>query len=350
MKVFLDTSIFVQQNFFTGKKMEHLSKLANQKIIDLFITSVNDREIEKKITDEYYKFVEAENFLLKKVDSTHKIVKNFYDIEDLRFASSEYLLDSLLSKYRRYKEFAKIQIIQPCENFDINSIISDYFNIKPPFSNTKEKKSEFPDAISVKIITDYLKSKNTTAIYLTVDKDFDECDFQNLEIKKDIDNILEEIGKSINPKLFDDETNIKNTITQKIDLFKPFICEELELSMLMHVIDIFNESVDSNYILPEIRSLDITDIIVFDVTDTYVGFNCSGNYIVDVRLLNKDNLLNDIIQISLATKKIIISDNKLSFRGQFHTSLYYEYEFPYEILQDSIEISEDELIKTIENI
>ena len=157
MNIFLDTSIFIQQNFFRGKKLENLAKLASQGFIKLFLTSLNDKEIIKKINDECDKLEEAESLFLRKLETTHKIVKNFYELEEMNNFITKNLRDNLLNKYEDFKDFAKIKIIKTSDYFDIESVIDDYFLNNPPFSNKKEKKSEFPDAISLKIISEYLE-------------------------------------------------------------------------------------------------------------------------------------------------------------------------------------------------
>ena len=56
---------------------------------------------------------------------------------------------------------------------DVKEIFSDYFNARPPFSSTGNKKAEFPDAFILKGIIDYCKENpNETLLVISDDSDW----------------------------------------------------------------------------------------------------------------------------------------------------------------------------------
>lgn len=348
MNIFLDTSIFVQQNFFRGKKLENLGKLANQGLINLYITTINDKEVNKKIIEECDRLKETESSFLRKLETTHKIVKNLYDLEDFNEFITENLIEDLLEKYEKFKEFSKIKIIKTSDYFDIDSIINDYFLSKPPFSDIKNKKSEFPDAISLKIIIEYLELHKIDAIYLTLDTDFNNIQLENLQIINNIDTILEDISKIKNSEIFDNETFIKNTIKENIKLFEPYIIDEIGLSLTLHLLNYVQDTIDFEIIDKKIKLTKITDIEIFDVGSDYIGFNCKGSYQAKL-IINDYDLLISKIEEFPNLKQLNFQKNATIFTGTFNTSIYYEYQFPYKIDEFSIEISEDEILTSIEN-
>ena len=185
-------------------------------------------------------------------------------------------------------------------------------------------------------------------IYLTLDSDFNNIEIEKLQIENNIDTILEELSKLKNSEIFDDETIIKNTIKENIKLFEPYIIDEIGLSVTLHLLDLVKDSIDFDIIDKNVKLVEISDIDIFDVGSDYIGFNCKGKYEAKLIIKNQE-ILNHKIEEFPNLKQLNFKKNSTSFFGTFSTSLYYEYEFPYKIDEFNIEISDDEILTSIEN-
>lgn len=351
MIIFIDTSIFIKENFFKGKKLERLGVLSNQNHINLMLTQIIDQEIIKNLKQKVNDVSNAQKTFKRQLETKYKIIKNAIESDQL-FLFDEYFVQNLLmKKYSNFKSFARIKIIAPNSNFNISEIIDDYFKRQPPFDQEK-KKEEFPDALSFKIMEDYCKEKNKKAIFLTADNDFSNIKSDYIHINNDINDLLEEIIKGAEPELFDNENQVKNCINKDIYLFKPFIEEELRLDVLMHALDIFHKydeeiSFDSKVI----SEFEVMNIEIFDISDHSIGFKCSGDF--QSYLYPKfegDFKITDNPKILLQENLDLKSKNHFRFVGNYEGTFYYSFEFPYEIEKDSIQIEEEKIIKEIKNI
>lgn len=351
MNIFIDTSIFIKENFFKGKKLERLAILSNQHHINLMITEIIDNEIIKNLKKQILDVSNAQKKFKRQLETRYRIIKNSFESDELILFNDYYLENSLLEKYSNFKSFARIQIIKPKANFNISKIISDYFDDQPPFEQEK-KKEEFPDALSFKILEDYCKDKNEKGIFLTTDNDFSNINSDYIDIKNDINELLEEIIKGAEPELFENETQVKNCINKDIELFKPLIEEELRLDILMHALDIFHKydeeiSFDSKVI----SEFEIMNIDIFDISEHSIGFKCSGDF--QSYLYPKfegDFNISDNPKILLQENLDLKSTNHFRFVGNYESTFYYTFEFPFEIEKDSIQIEEEKIIREIKSI
>lgn len=346
MNIFIDTSIILQENYFSGKKLERLGTLGNQGNLKIFFTIVVENEIKSKINLDCENLLQAQKTFKRQLDTKYKIIKNLDKSFDFELVNENYVLADLLDKYERFKKFAKIEIIKPNKEFDISQILDNYFKNNPPFSNGN-KKHEFPDAISFKIAEDYLKSKNQTGVYLTVDKDFEKLKSNNLTIQTDINELLEQTIKKVNPKIFDDKNHIINAISKDINLFIPGIKAEIELDLPIHHESIFDKhNVEISVDNLDFLEFNIVEYEIFDITENWIGFLCKGNFIADLYYSKAEREEKEkydrIIQLeNLGTNGIV------KYKGEFETSCYYEYEFPYQVIKESIEIDEEKSIRNV---
>lgn len=85
----------------------------------------------------------------------------------LAHVSAEKIAESITEEYER---FAKNFIMLPY--VDAEEVFADYFNAKPPFAATGEKKAEFPDAFVLKGLLKYC-AQNPDAQILVISNDTD---------------------------------------------------------------------------------------------------------------------------------------------------------------------------------
>lgn len=353
MNIFIDTSIVIQENYLSGIKLKRLAVLSNQGFVKLFFTNIVDNEIFSNISSESEKLIQAEKTFTRQLETKHRIAKNLYDFENLTFVSNSYFQfeERMKEKFERFKEFSKIEIIFPKESFDISKLIDDYFKINPPFG-LNNKKNEFPDAISFMIAEDYLNSIDAKGFYLTNDSDFNEIKSNFLTVKNDISDVLEEITKENNSEYFVTETQILKCIQTDIHLFIPGIASEVELDVMIHHEMLFEKygmqiSNESQYA----KEISITDFEIFDITEDSIGFKCIGTYVCDIHYLLHEDFSFETHNRVIELEKIILqNDGLVTYQGDFETTIYYNFEFPFQVIPQSIEIDEEKSIKSIKSI
>ena len=163
--VFLDTNIFSSAKFnYNSGNLYNFLENAKEHSIQVYITSVVETEIKKQIKHVSQKHHEAiYNAIL------NGAIK--YDMEFTRGNDfCDYMESRLLELFGNMIENYDIKII-PCSlNVDDTDLLMDmHYDIKPPF--TKDKKSEFKDAISLINILNFIRKKDGwhNTIFATLD-------------------------------------------------------------------------------------------------------------------------------------------------------------------------------------
>src|SRR5699024_2028864 len=145
--IFLDTSIFVANNFLEGNRIKSIYRLAKNKEIKVILPQLVFDEIinqvKKNIDD-------AENSFKKNRNRT-KVLRNIpslaskFDLFD-NAKAKEKLIELIKDKF----EESNFEIID-YPTINIQEVFQSYFNHNFPFSNGI-KKNEFPDAFALKTI------------------------------------------------------------------------------------------------------------------------------------------------------------------------------------------------------
>lgn len=334
MVVIIDTSIFMQENFFSGKKITRLATLANQGFVKLFITTVIDEEIKSNIGKSVQSLLSESKRFTRALDTKHKIVKNLYRIDELT-VDYQFIEESLLRKYEEFKDFARIKVIKPEAHFNITSILELYFSSSPPF-NVDKKKSEFPDAISVKIAEDYCKSNNIKATYLSADADFEGIQSTTLTFNNNLNNTIELITKSLHPDKYQEEALVFQFIKEEEGLFLSSVESEVSIELAIYFENLTGFTIEIPSKNISINQISIDEYDIFDIGTSYVGFSTRGTYQAMV-VIDSNHL--ELLEDSLFQIK---EGAYVEMKGEFEMTFYYDYDFPYEVYQDAIDFDEDE--------
>ena len=194
-KVFLDTSIFIKENFVAGKKLKAFLKHAEASNIELIITSITLRECLANIE----KYSSDANSSLKKflreLDNKAKIFKNVPSLSFIFKLGDEFKYDDelVVLKHQFVKQIDKCFTNIPIDSEVTSKVINDYFNFEVPFKNGK-KKHEFPDAFVLNSLESWSK-ENKEKIYVVADDD-DLISFKSkylIPVRK-YDELLEQIS------------------------------------------------------------------------------------------------------------------------------------------------------------
>lgn len=194
-KIFIDTSVFIQENFFKGSKLNAFYKHAKEGEIELFITVITINEVLANVEKKFEQANQVFKSTIKELDTKAKVLKNIegfnyiFGLNDAFDASKE--LKNLKKKMHRTlnENFKVIEI-------DISKtmkIFDDYFQEKSPFK-AGQKKEEFPDAFVLNSLETWCL-KNKEKIYiLSTDPDILNYPSQKIIPIKEYDKLLNQIS------------------------------------------------------------------------------------------------------------------------------------------------------------
>ncbi|GIM57276.1 hypothetical protein CAPN006_16690 [Capnocytophaga canimorsus] len=177
--IFIDTSIFIEQNFIYGYKIKTIFEQAEKGEIKIILPKLIYDEILNRISIK----IEEE------VKTTQKLslLKNIYEN---KIGEASLIVKKFQSVFKETIKRAKVEIIEyPKDVAIIEEIFTNYFQIRPPFG-TKSKKCEFPDAFTLKILENWAIEKEKTIKVFSNDNDIKSIESEHLKV--------EDFGKFVN--------------------------------------------------------------------------------------------------------------------------------------------------------
>lgn len=291
--IFIDTSIFESENYFEGKNINILFNLSKQGLVEIKITEIVYREILTRIENHITKAVnlykkdklnfEREARILRNVD----ILNHHFEKVDFKKIKED-AKEQIVTKFNEIVKNYNIEIINS-DIADINEIINDYFEIKPPFKDGL-KKNEFPDAININTIKKWCEINNVTSVYITNDKDFANYKNEFVNCSHSLPSILEflytedddiqyefitsifkksifEIKSKIEEDFIDDLNLLAFSNLENDAFYEDVECDFLEINEINVIIGTINEIED------EIFSYEIEMDITFSVEAYYTDLS-----------------------------------------------------------------------------
>lgn len=258
--IFVDTSVFYAENFFQTDRIKTLFSLAKEGKVHLVITKITYEEIKKHLLERvdtmyttYKKLTKDRGMqILKDIDPKYLMEKIDKDeIKDL-FVER---LDEMLAENN-------CVLIQYTE-IDIKDVFEKYFNNDYPFGKG-DKKSEFPDAFSLKMIEKWCHLSKKKCIVLSADGDLINYKSEYLDIVPDYKLFLEDAVIKVE-QLSKTKSEIRNRLHSLIhETHKEFIITMLKEWFSKHVHPIWHakyiEGVDTFTPDIEIKEFYITSI------------------------------------------------------------------------------------------
>ncbi len=284
--VFIDTQVYINESYNFNEK-GNLSYFRKQ-IIDgkvVHLTSeIVVREVEKHIKKDVSEVINNYN---KVVDDRKFAIFREKGCVQLQKIKELEMVEEAVSIFHTYLSDTKAFKLSS-STIDLESVISDYFEVKTPFGIKKDKKSEFPDAFNISMLRKYAMH-NRLVIIVSGDGDF--SNEEDIVCFKTLSELLDAI-------------NSQEEITQKVKEYlkskRQYIFDEVE-SFLM----------DNGYALE------------VDGTDTDRKGYQNGVEYEEVELLSftPKSLANiEVVNIDLSEKKITITLDckaKLEFSCSF---------------------------------
>ncbi len=74
-------------------------------------------------------------------------------------------------RFSQFAEVTSLKIVEAQDYVMIGNLIQKYFQAKQPFSETRKKKNEFPDAIALMSLETWANKNQTKIIVVTSDND-----------------------------------------------------------------------------------------------------------------------------------------------------------------------------------
>jgi hypothetical protein len=166
--VFLDTEVFVHFGFqYASTPFKALSDLIAKGRLKLVITDVVIREVEARIekavhdaTGAHKRFSKEEGRVLRGV-TLEGIAAKVQKFDEAA------VVKNLKENFYKFLEDHNAVTIET-KQVSLDEVMDDYFATKPPFG-TGDKKSEFPDAFTVKALVDWGDSESAEILVVSGD-------------------------------------------------------------------------------------------------------------------------------------------------------------------------------------
>ena len=163
--VFLDSNVFVGEKFnFNSTSLSSLKQYLDSGLINLYTNDIVLKEVKQNIKSELeYHIGQASKIINKQSEFKCAISKEENDYINKILSNAPQKLESVFDSYVEGAIVLDYNTVSVIELFD------NYFNTKAPFEESKEKKAEFPDAVIIMSIEEYLKKQNILMHVVTND-------------------------------------------------------------------------------------------------------------------------------------------------------------------------------------
>jgi hypothetical protein len=263
--IFIDTEVFVSNNFFQSANLQRLAEFGNSNTVNLYLTEITKNEIQSNIKENLLNAQHEINNFKKLISNKGKILKNLENFKpyiELPTLEINLDFDRMSLELDNFIEKGKINFI-PYKLADLEKVVNSYFNQSPPFSLGK-KKYEFPDAIVLSAIENWC-IKNEQKIYAISN----DSDFNNYVSNKIITiSNIKEILDIINRQYKTDKTDKTDWITNVYKLNEEQIIEKIKDAFIKKIEDKIGFDID-------IYDVNVENIMLYDAS--LVQCNTSSN-------------------------------------------------------------------------
>lgn len=180
--IFLDSSIFISNNYFASELINQLFFLARKKQVEIFITDVVEKEITKNIKESY----ELISNCLKK----NNVWKNIH-LSEIPFLIEKHnkIVDETVNKLSQLVSNDIIKIIKTSNSIN-DKLLKLYFENKVPFNN-KKKKNEFLDGFILLTIEEWCIKNAKKVVLFSEDPDILNYTCKHFTVSKNLSEFVE---------------------------------------------------------------------------------------------------------------------------------------------------------------
>jgi len=277
--VFIDTSIFVSENFnIAGTKFKTLAYLAQANRIYIKSSDITYREIISNIEEN----VESAEKSIHKTKKEARILRNLGHKSSYKALFADFprdkIVDKISKQIRRYFISSKIEIIRALKTSPA-VVFDKYFNKKPPFGLEK-KKSEFPDAFVLSALEDWCDKNNQSIFVISHDPDMASacCSSERLEYLPSLQAFLglvidhdQAIAKLAHERFQRNVANIRNLISDQLEGSYVFLKDQ-----------------DGEGTITSISEIILGDPSIINITDQVVTFEFQSKVFITADIWFKD--------------------------------------------------------------
>lgn len=223
--VFIDTSVFISNNFLEGNLIKQLLKLSKEGFIKIVLPEIIVQElksnISKNVTEglQKHKKFKTEARMLRNIPTLSSLFSEIDEskaIEDLNLLFDAKLKDATV-------------LIPPYPELNIGHVFARYFKGEAPFGEGK-KKNEFPDAFVLASLEAWCEKETVKCTVLSTDQDIEGYESPVLSIRLDYKDYVDEKIKEVE-KLKKHE---KRLLTLEIEFGKQLEKIQNEVSNWVH--------------------------------------------------------------------------------------------------------------------
>lgn len=287
--VFIDTNIFEAQRYhFGGPKLSALAELLSSNSVRLLLPEIIESEILRHMRERAAESLNESFTASQLADSPFLKGQKWWPVPWIPKSAKKEFVEKMSSRCRDIAKefFGRFQtLILSNATADIRLICLWYDQKLPPFGDKRDKKSEFPDAIALSIISNYaIESRQPVAVV--------SADRLVGEFCKNSTNYLvhfltiEELAENLiqNPTLIDQ---------RKAAILENTVPIDLALRELLGFTTIYSKSITTMDIIEEaFGNIDIKDVKLLGVGKfgTVVSFNAVVNYRRKLRYIDNINV------------------------------------------------------------
>lgn len=277
--IFLDTSLFIKENFLEGKRIKSIFSLASKGYFKLYFSIITIEEVKNQYKKRITGAIEKHNQLINDKTNDIRVLRNnksgkdilrkFPKANELCLEFNELLSDSI-------SEAGATILDYPILN--IKGVFEDYFLGRSPFGGA-DKKAEFPDAFALAHIACWAADHKSKAIILTQDKDFTKHTYGSVVVDHEyekyvqdklkllledrislLEKIYDEKSEQIDKEILDwvqDQLWIDSTYDNAVNYMDihEISIEELEIvSKSYEIIGVESDKIDDQYIYIEVMA------------------------------------------------------------------------------------------------
>lgn len=280
--VFLDTEPFKALALdFSSNNLKRLIRLAKEGELQLILTDVTEQEIRNHI-DDYAKKAFKQ---IRDCQKTARIVKNLLTPECFKALSSideERLRGEMQSEFSRFLQAAAAQILL-IDHVSPKAVFEKYFRSQPPFSESGNKKCEFPDAFAAAALQAWCETVPGRKLYVVSrDRDWERTCKETTSFIH-VGELNELLEKYADVEVVAD---LKKAIRRKSGDVISFVKEKIEDGHVYFYVDdsVLEGEVDS----VEVVDAEIADVHVVEATEGVAALNVAYNVTVTLFITADD--------------------------------------------------------------
>lgn len=282
INIFLDSNVYIEEcyNFQKNGNLYFLKEMAHSEYVSLYSNDIVVNEVEKHIVDEITKATAIIKKIPKsKISKGSKTVKHALAViehleeykkitelsKQMKDLSTSMKKDGV-EQFKKYLEDTQTKILSN-DSVSLQSVLDDYFGNELPFEMKEDKKSEFPDAIMVKSIVNFLKEEKLIYV-VTNDKGFQKALKNQCEYKVTIFSKIKEMLNEVNRIIYGDdfEEYVQKRLKSQVSHIKGLVEKHIEdQEFEVDGQDIDRQGVVTGYDYEEVLLTNIEDIEIGDI-------------------------------------------------------------------------------------